>query len=312
MAKKILYSVLLTSYKEPITIKKAISQILGSNKKIIDSLELLVITPDKETFNSAEKQILKHKFKNYKIIKDELKGKPSALNLGFKKAKGKILILTDGDMYISDRAVERMVGHFDNDKVGGVSGKVISTNNRHEMFGFFSHLFCNEANEKRRLNKSVHMTGYLYAFPNLKELYPIPEELRAEDGYISLKIRNMGLKIAYEPKATAYVKFPTNTKDWLNQKTRSLGGNYQLNSYFTNTHTRSLLEDLKGIFLPVKFARTTKEYMFLMYLYPLRLLLWIRIIWEYNLSVVKIRRRFFKSTPKINQHGVWDRIKSSK
>jgi cellulose synthase/poly-beta-1,6-N-acetylglucosamine synthase-like glycosyltransferase len=39
-------------------------------------------------------------------LKDPGKGKPTALNSGFRKVKGKILILTDGDVLIVKNSIK--------------------------------------------------------------------------------------------------------------------------------------------------------------------------------------------------------------
>ena len=66
--------------------------------------------PDEETIQEARK----HKVK---IIKDENKGKPSALNLVFEKTrKSDILILTDGDVYVSENSINELVKQFRDEK----------------------------------------------------------------------------------------------------------------------------------------------------------------------------------------------------
>lgn len=302
MFNKISYSIILTSYKEPISIKKAIYQILSNPKDIIDKSEILLTSPDEDTIKAAIEAFSHSHFTNYKIVKDKLLGKPAALNLAQKEAKGEILILTDGDMYIDKSAIGFIISHFKDTTIGGVSGRPLSTDSKLNMFGFFSHLFCEAAHQKRLTKDFIPMSGYLYAIRNLNKLFPIPEELRAEDGYISHKLIELNYKIVYEPNAKAYVSFPKNTKDWLIQKVRSLGGNYQLNKYIRHNlnspSTRSISQDLKEIILPFRIASTPKEYLYLFYLYPLRLTLWIIIIYKY------LSNTFSK--------GAWERPESSK
>ena len=86
-------SVIITAFKEEKTIGEAIKQIIYQLPK---NSEILVIAPDEPTLSVAKK--FSEKDKRIKILKDPGKGKPTALNLGFKEAKGKVLILTDGDV----------------------------------------------------------------------------------------------------------------------------------------------------------------------------------------------------------------------
>ena len=100
-------SIILTAYKEPQTISRAIEKILEN--KLLKDFELIVVAPDKETLDVAK--IFKKKNKKIKIFQDAGKGKPFALTEVFKIAKGKILVLTDGDVYISENSIENLLKH---------------------------------------------------------------------------------------------------------------------------------------------------------------------------------------------------------
>ncbi len=90
-------SCIITAYKEDKTIGKAISSMVKACLKAKVDYEILVFAPDQETINEA----LKYKTSEIKIFQDEGKGKPAALNLAFKEAKGDIFILSDGDVFVS-------------------------------------------------------------------------------------------------------------------------------------------------------------------------------------------------------------------
>ncbi|KKS14334.1 MAG: hypothetical protein UU72_C0049G0008, partial [candidate division WWE3 bacterium GW2011_GWB1_41_6] len=89
-------TIIITAFKEPKTIGKAISTFL--NQKTKYKFDILVSAPDEETLNVARTFQKKHN--NIKILKDPGKGKSFALNLAFSKIKTDILILTDGDVYV--------------------------------------------------------------------------------------------------------------------------------------------------------------------------------------------------------------------
>jgi|LakMenEpi03Aug12_release.lakeMendotaPanAssembly.Ray.scaffolds.fasta_scaffold01486_25 cellulose synthase/poly-beta-1,6-N-acetylglucosamine synthase-like glycosyltransferase len=299
-----IFSVIITSYKEPTTIQEAISQILEPNLGFFSkNAELIITAPDEETLNAADKAINKYNLQNYKLIKDKGIGKPAALNLAAQSAKGRILFFTDGDMYISENAISEMLPLFNDEEVGGVSGHPVSLDARTNMFGYFSHLFCEAAHKKRTKEPETPMSGYLYAVRNIPSLFPIPEEMRAEDAYLSVKIKSMGFKTAYAPEAFAFVYFPKSLDDWLKQKKRSLGGNVQMSKFTAKSpqnhrKARSLGEDLQMMFFPLTFAANLTELIYSIALYPLRLYLWVliyRIHWQNK----------YKS-------GMWDRIETSK
>ena len=80
-------SVIITTYNEPESLYRAIEAIFNEN---LSDFEVLVVGPDIKT-EKVVKDFQK-KFSNIFYLKDEAKGKPAALNLAFKKARGKILI----------------------------------------------------------------------------------------------------------------------------------------------------------------------------------------------------------------------------
>lgn len=372
--------VIITSYKEEATIGKAVEQIICPNRDLWSQLRLIITSPDQDTLKKAEEVCQTYGFVNFRLLQDLGQGKASALNLAVEtitkeysiNPKEDLLILTDGDMYIAEDAINHLLGRFSSaqnprseqnpsvckkpksltntDKsifnvdtgdqadpnakmLSGVGGHPVSLDSRTTMFGYFSHLFCEAAHKRRLHNDSlfcnvksdkhddnayfgsqnfIPMSGYLYAFSLVDGLFPIPPQVRAEDAYISQKLLPLGYSYGYAPKALAYVKFPKNLSDWYKQKTRSLGGNVQLKSLRESTSdvsasvedsmrcfkSRSILQDLEMVFFPLTFAKTPKEFLWSLLLYPLRLFLWLKIYFNHAFNRYK--------------SGMWERIESSK
>lgn len=86
------YTVIVTAWKEPDTVKKVIQTIVDPdwNKKIANS-EVLVACPDIESWESALQIAKKYKYSNIKRVEDKAEGKAKALNMSFKKSKWKDL-----------------------------------------------------------------------------------------------------------------------------------------------------------------------------------------------------------------------------
>lgn len=293
-------SVIITAYKEPETIQKAIEHVLIPNQDIWNNLQLIVVAPDEETITKAQVKITEIGYTQGLVLKDLAKGKPAALNMAYKHATGDLIFLTDGDMYISSNSIKDILPIFSHKNIGGVSGHPISLETRENFFGYISHLFCEAAHKKRLNDRTTPMSGYLYAIKNIPGIFPIPEEIRAEDAYISDKILNLGYKTEYAPNALTYVHFPKNLNDWILQKTRSLGGNIQLKKFTAGSpqNHRNIFEDLRMALFPIFFARNIKEFFYSVMLYPLRLYLWIKIYINHASNNYSI--------------GAWERIDSSK
>jgi len=291
-------SVLITAFKEPNTVGKAIVSFLPQISK---KDEILVACPDRETKQVVGKYA--KKYKQVKYVKDLGKGKPAALNILFKKAKGDILILSDGDVFVEKNAVNEILKPFSNPKTGAVSGRPISLNSRNEMLGYWSHLLTDTAHKIRlgRSEKSelIVCSGYLYA---IREgiIKKCPENALSEDAVISHLIWAKGYKTAYAPLAKVYVKYPTTFSDWLKQKKRSAGGYVQIKDYVKNTPImRSFGKESLGVFDVLGYPKRFKERMWTVLLIKARLWLWWLIFLD-----LKIKKKPFKDT--------WLRIESTK
>lgn len=295
--------VAITSYKEEFSIGKAVEQIICPNRDLWPQFHLFITSPDASTLKKAEEVCQKYNFTNFELLTDLGEGKAVALNIAVAAVTNKyvinydedLLIMTDGDMYISDGAIKMLLNPFiyDKGRLGGIGGHPVSLDGRDTMFGYFSHLFCEAAHNRRLADSSTPMSGYLYAIKHWDKIFPIPGELRAEDAYISKKLLEFGYRIAYVPEALAYVKFPKNAGDWFKQKTRSLGGNVQV-----SRSLRSVVQDLNMALFPLVYAKSPKEFIWSLMLYPLRMILWLRIYFNH------IFNRY--ST------GMWERVESTK
>ncbi len=317
-------SIIITAWKEEKTIGKAIEAILDPANTLPEKLEILIVAPDEGTINAAEETFKKFNLpqgketenRYYKIVKDPGKGKPIALNHSFKIAKGEILILTDGDVYLGQDAISSLVSHFEDQKVGGVSGRPVSADSMNNLMGYYGNLLADAAHHKRMVELTEYpsgktakfikkgqffpMSGYVMAIRNLN--ISLPEDVLVDDAYLSYILYNKEYKIEYEPEAKAYVKYATHLDDYFKQKKRSVGGFIQLWKYDVvkkQTKSRSFWHELEYVWFPIKYAQSFKQFIWSLLLYPVRLWLWVQIWFER-----KFNEKSFEKT--------WVRIESTK
>lgn len=309
-------TVIITSWKEPNTIGKCIKSIADSRYSGIgNDFEILQISPDKETLDAGKVAARKLNLSTsqFRQIQDPKKGKPFALKLAIKEAKGDILIFTDGDTYFEKQAVKYLIKPFENKDVGGVSGRPVSGDSKSNLMGYWGHLLSDAAHH-RRVNtiqnklddyyvsdKSFFpMSGYIMATRKIE--FDIPSDVLSDDAYISYSIRNTGKQIAYAPNAKCFVKYPTTINDYYKQKVRSLGGYIQLENmgvFTRDKQSRSLWIELGYTFYVFKYASNLKELVWSILLFPVRLITWLKIYWDR----VIIKKDFTKS---------WVRVESTK
>ena len=311
-------SVIITSFKEPRTIRKCISSIADKKYSGIPKpFEIIQVSPDELTLKQGKKEAnrLGLSKKQYVQIKDPQKGKPFALKMAIQKAKGGIIIFTDGDVFFEEKAVNELLKPFENSKVGGVSGRPISQDSRDNKFGYWGHLLSDSGDHRRKkLMEEIEgkdyfvsnetffpMSGYIMAIRNID--IPVPKEALSEDAYISYYLRNNDFEIAYTPNAICYVKFPSNLKDYYKQKVRSVGGFKQLQRmgvFERDKQSRSFFIELPYAFYVLKYAKNIEEFYWSLLLFPVRLMTWIKIMWE---------RGILKKG--MGEKG-WERIESTK
>jgi cellulose synthase/poly-beta-1,6-N-acetylglucosamine synthase-like glycosyltransferase len=290
-------SVIITSFKEPRSIGKCIRCI--GNKRysgIPTPFEIIQVSPDEITLKAGKKAAreLKLSKQEYRHVIDPHKGKPVALKMALEKAKGEIVILTDGDTFFEQNAVKNLLEPFSNKTVGGVSGRPVSIDSKENIWGYWGHLLSDAADDRRRktMKLSVNncyisektffpMSGYIMAIRNVK--IDIPKNVLSDDAYISYALRNKGYEIAYAPDAKCFVKYPTNLEDYLKQKVRSLGGFSQLkrfNIFKKDKQSRSFGIEVRYSLYVLRYAKSFKELVWSTFLFPIRLVTWIRILWE--------------------------------
>lgn len=293
-------TIIITSYKEPRTIGKAIE--LALNQKTDQNFEILISAPDKETLNIARTYTEKNK--KIKVFQDPGKGKMYALNLIFKKVKSDILVLTDGDVWISKNSIEEIANLFSNPNVGCVAGRPVPVENRKTMYGYWANFLFDAAHKIRKESFKkggfIECSGYLFAVRN-DNLKKIPLDT-AEDAFIPYTFWQRGFKIGYAEKAKAYVKNVNNWGDWVKQKVRTTKAHETLEKYVDTKKTpraKSFKTEINGIIDLFNYAKNLKEFYWSILLAISRLYMWILVL--YNVKIKK-----FESVDN------WERIESSK
>ena len=269
-------TLLITAFKEP-NISKAIESAL--NQKTNYDYEVVLSAPDKETLDIAKSYARKNK--KLKILQDPGKGKAYALNLAFSKIDTDILILTDGDVYISENSLEEISNLFLNPEVGCVSGHPIPQESKDTKFGYWANFLFDAAHRIRKkayLSSSfIECSGYLFAFRKNK-INKIPVDV-AEDTIIAYLFWQRGYKIGYAENAEVYVKNANKLKDWIKQKVRTNKSHTRIAKYAdtaTTPRVKTFRNEFKGIFSLFRYPQNTKEFFWSIQLAIFRFYTWFK------------------------------------
>jgi ADP-heptose:LPS heptosyltransferase len=292
-------TILITAFNEP-NVEKTIKSLL--NQKTDYSYEILVSAPDKETLDIAKKYQKNHK--NINTFKDPGKGKSYALNLIFKKLDTDLIILTDGDVYLSENALDEILNLFLKPEIGCVTGRPTPMEDMSSKYGYWAHFLFDAAHRIRKQafikNKFIECSGYLFAFRK-KFINEIPLDV-AEDTIIPYYFWQRGYSIGYAENARVFVKNVDNREDWLKQKIRTAKAHETLNKYVdtkTTPKVKSFLTEIKGTRWLFGYPRNLKEFFWTSQLAINRLFMWLN---------VNIDTNFKKS----HYQDAWQRIESTK
>jgi cellulose synthase/poly-beta-1,6-N-acetylglucosamine synthase-like glycosyltransferase len=271
-------SIVITALKEAETVGAALDALLP---QLPEQAEILVVCPDPATIAVVDSYASQHPAVRH--VADPQRGKPTAVNAGLRAAQGEIVVLTDGDVVVADDALGPLLGPFEDERVGAVSGRPISVSPRDTMLGYWSHLLTDAGAHGMRMRrdsagKFLVCSGYLMAFR--RALVPeVPGDALAEDAVISHSIACQGYIIRYAPEARVFVKYPSTYQDWLRQKVRSAGGYAQDYVRLSPLRMRSAWrEAFYGTFLALRYPLTLTEFAWTLVLFVARLHLWLLVL----------------------------------
>ncbi|MEH7419373.1 polysaccharide deacetylase family protein [Neobacillus drentensis] len=223
-------SVVMAAYNEEKVICKTVDSILSSD---YPAFEVLVIDDGSkdDTAGVVKKTYLNHPF--VRLIKKPNGGKSSAVNLGFKGAKGEIVVALDADTLIAKNAISLLVNHFKNEHVAAVSGNV-KVGNKGNLLTNWQHIeYVTGFNLERRafaaLNCITVVPGAIGAWRKsaVEEAGYFKEDTLAEDTDITLTLLRQGKKIEFEEKAYAFTEVPEDIKSLAKQRYRWVYGTLQ-------------------------------------------------------------------------------------
>ena len=275
--------IIITAYREPDSTIKSIESFL--NQKIKGKYKIIVTDPFPEI-----KELIKKKFKNKNVefFLDPGEGKGLALNILFEKIYSKnqddIIILTDGDVYVSENSVSEILESFKDKKVGCVTGRPVSLNSRNNKFGYWSNLLFDGGHKaKNKLSKKgkfLECSGYLMAIRN-GVLQGFPLEA-AEDSIIPYLFWKKEYKIKYLPKAEVYVKNPEIWSQWEIQKRQNIRSHETQKKIAKDMpRTKSFFNEIKqGTLFALLYPKTLKEIFWTALLFFSRFYVYMRAFYE--------------------------------
>ncbi len=228
-------SVLVPAYNEEDTIEETIKAIFDVDYPYLE--EVIVLNDgSKDNTGKIVKKLMK-KYKKLKLIDKKNSGKGDSLNKGIKIAKGDLVAVIDADSFPAKDSFKKMVGFFDDEKVGAVTC-VFVPRNRNK---FIEKLQVIEYNIIAFTRKLLDYVDAIYVTPGPLALYRKSALIKiggfdpknmTEDIEATWHLAFEGYQRKMCLSTYATTKVPNKIKVWYRQRRRwSLGGLQCINKY---------------------------------------------------------------------------------
>jgi len=223
-------SVVIAAFNEEKVILKTVESILENG---YPNLEVVVVD-DGSTDRTL--QVLHDTFASeprVRIFTQSNAGKSAALNRAIAEASHEILVALDADTLFRRGAIQKLVRHFSDPRVGAVSGNARVGNRQRWITRFQSIEYVYGFNLDRRaldvLNAITVVPGAAGAWRKslILQAGGFARDTLAEDTDLTLAIRRLGYRIRYDEEAVAYTEAPEDTRSLARQRFRWAFGTLQ-------------------------------------------------------------------------------------
>ncbi len=185
-------------------------------------------------------------------------GKASVLNQLAPRAQGEILVFCDANTMLLKNALQKLLAHFEDPKVGCVCGRLILHDSGKSALGIGESMYWNLESEIKKqegkLGIVIGANGGIYAVrKELFEAIPI-DKIAMDDFFVTTCVLKAGKTAIYEPQAIGSEETSVETFGEFHRKVRISQANFNLLPRYL-----PLLNPLRGLvaygFFSHKFLR---------------------------------------------------------
>ncbi len=220
-------TLLIAAYNEEDLILDKVQDSLALNYPK-EKLQIIFVT-DGSTDKTP--QLLQNQAEITVLHTNDRNGKMAAIKRAMPYVNGDILVFSDANTFLNVDAINELVKHYQNPKVGAVAGEKRILVDEHadasaagEGFYWKYESFLKKLDYQ--LYSNVGAAGELFSVR--KSLYPFVEsDTIIDDHMIAMRIAESGYIIAYEPNAFALETASANSKEELKRKIRIAAGGMQ-------------------------------------------------------------------------------------
>lgn len=168
----------------------------------------------------------------------ERRGKVAVLKDLVTRSSSDLLIFTDANTNFEPGALQRLLPHFADDRIGGVCGQLVLVKDSQDVHrengetlrdseeGFYWRLETDLKKRESALDSCLGANGAIFAMRRKLFWKDIPDNTRVDDLVIGMKVREQGYRVLYEPAAVAVEEMPDMRDEW-GRRVRIGSGDYQ-------------------------------------------------------------------------------------
>jgi cellulose synthase/poly-beta-1,6-N-acetylglucosamine synthase-like glycosyltransferase len=223
-------SVVIAAYNEEKVITGTVESVLDNGYEAFE----VIVVDDGSKDHTLE--ILRQRFgadARVTILTQPNEGKAAALNHAISRAANDIVVALDADTIFRRGTIGKLVRHFQDPRIGAVSGNARVGNRNRWITRFQAIEYIYGFNLDRRaldlLNAITVVPGAVGAWRKdlILQLGGFSPATLAEDTDLTLAIRRLGYTIRYEEEAVAYTEAPEDTRSLARQRFRWAFGTLQ-------------------------------------------------------------------------------------
>ena len=225
-----LVSVVVPAFNEERVIVRTIESLIASD---YEKFEIIVVDDGStdDTLKVAMKRFAKEK--SVTIYHKENGGKAEALNFGWRKSKGAIVIALDADTMFTRETISALAHRFADEQIGAVAGNAKVGNRINIVTKWQALEYITSQNFDRRafasLNCITVVPGSVGAWRRtvLERAGGFSSDTLAEDQDLTIQVRKFGYKIGYEEGAIGLTEAPDSLRNLAKQRFRWSYGTLQ-------------------------------------------------------------------------------------
>lgn len=213
-------SVILPAYNEEDTIREAIKSVLDQSYD--GSIEVIVVNDGSTDRTKARAEEFDDAIT---LVSQPNQGKGAALNTGLDEATGELVVVQDADSVIQQDAYRKMVGHFEDDDVGGVIAGILplETNTMVKKLQKMEYLLGILYRKLMSVIDTLYVTPgalSIYRRELIEDLGRFDEKNLTEDLEIALRVRKNNYKVKMSAPAITRTEFPATLRELMHQRVR--------------------------------------------------------------------------------------------